>query len=114
MLKTWPSNLPLFEINWALNQKDNLITNQSERGPIKSRKKSSVSINELSGQIEYSNQQFIEFQNFYKEINDGADSFYINDFISDKVQIARLIKWTAKRVGINSFNLNISIEVENR
>lgn len=110
----WPSNLPIFEIDWSLKAKDNLITNQSERGPIKSRKKSTVSINIISGQIEYSSQQFIQFQEFYKNTDDGATSFLINDFISNKVQIARFKDWSAKRNSVNSFNVSLSLEVENR
>lgn len=115
MLKTWPSTLPLFELDWSLNPKDNKIENKTDRGPSKSRRRSSISKNEVSGQIEYSELQLSTFQDFYyNQINEGNDSFYINDFISDKIQVAKFISWKANKSGINSYKLSITIEVEYR
>lgn len=114
MLKTWPNGLPLFEMEWTLKPKDNLITSQSDRGSIKKRRKSSVPKNLISGSIDYSESQLTTFLNFVNlEIEEGANPFYINDFISNKVQKAFLKNWGLKRTGVNSYRVDLEIEVEN-
>lgn len=92
MIQTWPVTLQtrLAEINFSLVFGDTTITSDVDAGIAKKRARYTRGVDQFSGTIYLTIDQFLDFETFYKvSLNNGVNKFYYNHPITQVPSVFR-------------------------
>jgi hypothetical protein len=110
----WPNYLPSLDIGWKHSGDDNILRSTPERGPEKTRRKTTARVWTYSGTMTFTSSQYTRFLAFlHKEIADGALPFSWWDFSTgDWVQARITVSDTQQDADDqNKYTANVEIEV---
>lgn len=108
----WPTALPYFDIGWKMTPEDNVLRSSPERGPAKTRRKTSAKIRTYSGTLSLDSEQLVIFLDFVENIiKDCALSFCFPDFLTNTDRDVRIISYSISQKGNNNYDIPLEIEV---
>ena len=108
----YPSTLPFLNLGWSMVSSDNVLRSQPERGPAKTRRKTTAKTKTYSGTIVLTSEQLGIFMDFVENtIADGALSFGFPDYITNTSRKARLLSYSVKQSSALSYDIAVKIEV---
>ena len=91
---------------------DNVMRSQPERGPAKTRRRTTAKTKNYSGSIYLSSLQLDTFLSFAEDtIKDCSLSFLFPDYMTNEFASARITSYTVNHDGRNGFEVAIELEV---
>lgn len=109
---TWPDTLPYLLAGWSMTPSDNILRSQPERGPAKTRRKTTAKTKNYSGSLYLSSAQLDTFLEFAEDtIKDCSLSFIFPDYMSNEFASARITSYTVTHDGRNGYEVAIELEV---
>ena len=108
----WPSSLPYFDLGWSMSPSDSILRSQPERGPAKTRRKTSAKTLGYSGTITLTSSQLDAFMEFVEEaIMDTALPFLYPDYIRNEERLARITSYSITQENRTLYTVDIELEV---
>ncbi len=109
---SWPESLPYPNSGWSMTPSDNILRSQPERGPAKTRRRSSAKAVSLSGSLLVTSSQLDTFISFAEEtLLDCALPFSFPDYLRDKDGMARISSYSVTQEGADEYIISIELEV---
>lgn len=109
---TWPEALPYLLTGWSMTPSDNILRSQPERGPAKTRRKTTAKTKNYSGSLYLSSSELDTFLEFVEDtLRDGSLSFLFPDYMTNGFASARITGYTVNHDGRNGYEVSIELEV---
>lgn len=109
---TWPETLPYLLTGWSMTPSDNVLRSQPERGPAKTRRKTTAKTKGYSGSIYLSSSDLSVFLDFVENtIKDGALPFLFPDYMTNELSYARITSYSVQHDGKSGYEVSIELEV---
>ena len=108
----WPTSLPYFDMGWSMTPSDNILRSQPERGPAKTRRKTSAKTLGFSGTLTLTSSQLDTFTGFVEEtIRDTALPFLYPDYIRNEERLVRITSYTVTQESRSLYKVDLEMEV---
>lgn len=109
---TWPASLPFLNTGWTMTPADNVLRSQPERGPAKTRRKTSSKTKNYSGSIFLTSSELDTFLEFAEDtLKDCALSFSYPDYMTGLYASARITGYSITHDGRHGYDVEIELEI---
>lgn len=108
----YPENLPFLEIGWNYTPGDNILRSTPERGPAKTRRKTTAKVNTYSGAMTLTSSQLDVFIAFAENtLRDCTLPFLYPDWIADTASFMRITGYVIKQQTERLYEVSLELEV---
>ena len=109
---SWPEKLPYLNTGWSMTPSDNILRSQPERGPAKTRRKTTAKTKNFSGSIYLSSAELDIFLEFAETtLKDCSLSFLFPDYTSDGAASVRITGYSITQESKDGYEVSIELEV---
>lgn len=108
----WPEGLPYLLTGWSMSPSDNILRSQPERGPAKTRRKTTAKTKNYSGSLYLSSSELDTFLQFAEDtLMDCSLSFVFPDYASNEYAAARITSYSITQSDRNGYEVALELEV---
>ena len=108
----WPEGLPYLMTGWSMTPGDNVLRSQPERGPAKTRRKTTAKTKSYSGSLLLTESELDTFLSFAENtLKDCTLEFTFPDYAADKEGRVRILSYSVQHENHGLYAVSIEMEV---
>lgn len=109
---TWPETLPYLLAGWSMTPGENILRSQPERGPAKTRRKTTAKTRSYSGSLHLSSSQLGTFLTFAEDtLKSRSLPFLFPDYMENAMASCRIVSYSVTHDGKSGYEVSIELEV---
>lgn len=108
----WPEGLPFLDMGWNYKPGDNILRSSMERGPVKTRRKTTAKTDGYTGSMDLTSPQLDIFINFVENtLRDCSLHFLYPNWIKDTASFMRIRSYSIQQKSQVLYSVSLELEV---
>ena len=108
----WPEGLPYILTGWSMTPSENVLRSEMERGPAKTRRKTTAKTKNYSGTLLLSSSMLTTFLSFVEDtLKDASLPFVFPDYASNTEGRARIVSYSITQNTPDDYEVTLEMEV---